>query len=34
MIIVIKKAEHTESAAGIRFDVQRNGKRKKVTKGK
>ena len=32
MIIVIKKAEHVDNAAGIRFDVQRNGKRKKVTK--
>ncbi|MDP9290320.1 MAG: hypothetical protein M3P08_19280 [Thermoproteota archaeon] len=34
MIIVIKKAEHIDSAAGIRFDVQRSGKRKKVAKGK
>jgi antitoxin component of MazEF toxin-antitoxin module len=34
MIIVIKKAEHIDSAAGIRIDVQRNGKKKKVTKGK
>jgi len=34
MIIVIKKAEHIDSAAGIRFDVLRSGKRKKVAKGK
>ena len=32
MIIVIKKAELVDNAAGIRFEVQRNGKRKKVTK--
>jgi hypothetical protein len=32
MIIVIKKAEQIDNAAGIRFDAQRNGKRKKVTK--
>jgi hypothetical protein len=31
MVIVVKKAEHIDTA-GIRFDVQRNGKRKKVTK--
>jgi hypothetical protein len=34
MIIIIKKAEHIDSAGGIRFDLQRNGKRKKVTKDK
>jgi bifunctional DNA-binding transcriptional regulator/antitoxin component of YhaV-PrlF toxin-antitoxin module len=33
IVIVVKKAEHNDSE-GIRFDIQRNGKRKKVTKGK
>jgi hypothetical protein len=34
MIIIIKKAEHIDSTGGIRFDLQRNGKRKRVTKDK
>jgi hypothetical protein len=34
MVIVVKKAEHLDNQTGIRADLQRHGKRIKITKKK